>query len=85
MIITPVTTGPLEEIADFLASGPSTDELLQFRPSPQLQARAQELLEKLTDGCLSTEDRRELDQFEHAERLMRLTKARIHARKVQSV
>jgi hypothetical protein len=73
----------LEEIADFLASGPSPDELLQFRPSPQLQARAQDLLEKRKDGFLSTEELRELDQFEHAERLVRLTKARIHARKAR--
>ena len=37
----------MEEIADFLASGPSPDELLQFRPSPQTQTQAQagELLE----------------------------------------
>jgi len=75
------TVSALEEIADFLASGPSSAELLQFHPSPQLQARAQELLEKLKDGCISTEERRELDQFEHAERLVRLTKARIHARR----
>ena len=39
------TAGVLEEIADFLASGPTSD------------------------------------QFEYAERLMRLTKAGIHARK----
>lgn len=77
------TGGALEEIADFLASGPSSDELLRFRPSPQLQARAQELLEKRKDGCLSNEELRELDQFEHAERLVRLTKASIHARKAR--
>lgn len=73
--------GALEEIADFLACGPSPEEILQFRPSPQVQARAEELLEKLKDGCLSAEEGRELDQFEHAERLVRLIKARIHARK----
>jgi hypothetical protein len=83
MAVTQGSVGALEEIADFLASGPAPDELLRFRPSPQLQARAQELLEKLKDGCLSAEERRELDQFEHAERLLRLTKARIHARKAQ--
>jgi hypothetical protein len=74
----------LEEIADFLASGPTPDELLRFRPSPQLQVRAQELLQKLKDGCLSADERGELDQFEYAERLMRLTKAQIHARKARN-
>ena len=75
------TLGALEEIADFLASGPSPEELLQFRPSPQTLARAEELLDALKDGCLSVEERRELDQFEQAERLMRLVKARIQAGK----
>lgn len=73
------TLGPVEEIADFLASCPAPDELLRFRPSPQTQARAEELLEKLKDGCLSAEERKELDQFEQAERLMRLVKARVRA------
>jgi hypothetical protein len=73
--------GAIEEIADFLASGPSPDQLLQFRPSPQTEARAEELLEKLKDGCLSADDRAELDQFEQVERLMRFVKARIHASK----
>lgn len=76
--------GALEEIADFLASGPSPDELLEFRPSTQTQARAEELLDKLKEGNLSSEERRELDQFEQAERLVRLVKARIRARKRRS-
>lgn len=81
MPTTQSTLGPIEEIADFLASCPAPDELLQFRPSPQSQTRAEELLEKLKDGCLSAEERKELDQFEQAERLMRLVKARIQAGK----
>lgn len=79
----PGTLGALEEIADFLACGPSPEELLQFRPSPQTQARAEELLAKLKDGCLSAGERGELDQFEQAERLMRLVKARIQAGKAR--
>jgi hypothetical protein len=83
MAVTQHPPGVLEEIADFLSAGPTPEELLRYRPSPQLQARAQELLQKLKDGCLSTDERQELDQFEHTERLMCLTKARIHARKAQ--
>ena len=82
MAVPRATVGALEEIADFLASAPSK-ELLRSRPSLQVQERAQELLERLKDHGLSIEERRELDQFENAERLMRLTKARIHARKAQ--
>ncbi len=79
----PSTLGAIEEIADFLASGPSPDELLQFRPSGQTQSRAEELLEKLKDGCLSIDERAELDQFEQVERLMRSVKARIRAAKAR--
>jgi len=68
-----------EEIADFLAAGPSPEEILQFRPSLQTQARAIELLERLKEDALSAEERAELNQFEQVERLMRFVKARIHA------
>jgi hypothetical protein len=77
------TIGALEEIADFLASGPSPEAFLQFRPSRQTQDRADELLERLKEGSLSAAERGELDQYEQAERLMRLVKARIHARKAR--
>jgi hypothetical protein len=79
----PSTLGAMEEIADFLATGPSPDELLQFRPSPRTQARAEELLEKLKDGCMSVDEQAELDQFEQVERLMRFVKARIRAGNAQ--
>jgi hypothetical protein len=77
------TLGAFEEIADFLASGPSPDGLLGFRPSVQTQARAEELLGKLNEGSLSAEERAELDQFEQVERLMRFVKARIWAAKAR--
>jgi hypothetical protein len=83
MSVTESAAGPLAEVADFLASGPSPDDFLRFRPSPQLQARAQALLEKRKNGRLSDDEQRELDQFEHAERLLRLTKARIHAQRAR--
>ena len=83
MASAPSTLRAMEEIADFLAFGPSPEELLQFRPSPRTQARAEELLEKLKDGCLSVDERAELDQFEQVERLMRFVKARIQAAKVR--
>ena len=79
----PSAPGAFEEIADLLASGPSPDELLQYRPSSETQARAEELLEKLKDGCLSADERADLDQFEQVERLMRFVKARIQAAKAR--
>lgn len=83
MSITQSVLGPVEEIADFLASSPPAEEILVFRPSPEVQARAGELLEKHKDGCLSLEERHELAEFEQAERLMRLVKARVQARRLR--
>lgn len=41
------------------------------------------MIEKVKDGCLSAEERKALDQFEQAERLKRLVKARVQARKAR--
>jgi hypothetical protein len=70
-----------EEIADFLASCPSREQLLTFRPSPQVQERARELLEKSKSGQITADEQWELDQFEYAEMLMQLVKARVRAAK----
>jgi hypothetical protein len=80
MAITGTPAGLLDEVADFLLSGPSTEELLNYRPSEQSQDRARELLEKQSEGRLSFDEQRELDQFELTERLMRLMKSKIHLR-----
>ncbi len=72
-------SGPriLDELSTFLASTPTREQLLAFRPSEGLQQRARELLDKSAEGNLSSEERRDLDEFAHAERLMRLVKARL--------
>ena len=51
--------------------------LLAYRPSPAVQQRATELLDRQADGEATPDDQRELDQFAHAELLMRLVKARL--------
>jgi hypothetical protein len=72
----------LEEIAEFLASSPTREQLLNFHPSEEVQQRAGELLAKLKNGRLTEEEQQELDQFVHIERLMGLVKATLHAKKV---
>lgn len=67
----------LEEIADLFASCPNREQLLGFRPSSAVQQRASELLAKQNDGTTTDEEQRELDQYEQAEVLMRLVKARL--------
>jgi hypothetical protein len=72
------------EIADFLATCPSREQLLNYHPSDQVQRRAQELLEKNKEGNLTKSEQWELDQYEHAEILMRLVKARLRSRKAST-
>jgi hypothetical protein len=69
----------LIEISEFLASAPSQEELLKYRPSEQLQERARDLLAKLKNDRLTAEEERELDQFEWVDSLLGLVQARIRA------
>jgi hypothetical protein len=71
-----------EEIADFLATCPTREQWLQFRPTPQTQQRVRELLEKSKAGRISEEEQWELDQFEFAETLVQLVKVRLRPKKV---
>ncbi len=74
-----------EEVAEFLASSPTLDALLNYRPSQEAQQRAQELLWKLSNGHLSEEEQQELDQFEHVEMLMQLVKAKARLRAMKGL
>ena len=69
--------GCFKELADFLASQPNRLQILKYRPSTTVQQRASELLLKQNEGEISSEERRELDQFAFAEVLMRLIKAKL--------
>ncbi len=68
-----------EEIAVLFASDPRPQQILEFRPSDSAARRASELLDLNRQGRLGEQQRQELDQFEQAELLMRLVKARIRA------
>lgn len=68
-----------DELATFFASSPSTSDILEFRPSPAAVERGNQLLEMNRSAELDVSLRQELGQFEMAESLMRLVKARIRA------
>jgi hypothetical protein len=70
-----------EELANLFASHPASQSLLRFRPSKTLQKRAEILLSNNNEGEATFEEMQELDEFAHGERLMRLVKARINAKK----
>ena len=76
-----VATWLVDDVADFLASNPSREELLAYRPSRQAQERFNALLERSKKGSLSNEEEWELNQFEPIEMLMQAVKARLRTRR----
>jgi hypothetical protein len=71
------TTSFLQELAEFLASRPTPQQLLKYRPSKAVQRRAEMLLLKNNEGDISIEEKRELDQMACTEVLLRLIKAKL--------
>lgn len=76
MATIPASTSVIEEVLDFLATGPSPQQILAFRPSAESQGRLGGLLAKNRQMRLSEDEEEELDDFEQAELLMQLAKAR---------
>ncbi len=64
-----------EEVAEFLAAI-NPEKLLELRPSPSVQERVEELIDKKKEGGLSAEEQYELDRYLALEHLIALTKAR---------
>jgi hypothetical protein len=63
-----------EEVYFFLASAPSHEQILAFRPSPSVQERILQLLEASKAGLLTREEQAELDEFEQVEHFVRMLK-----------
>jgi hypothetical protein len=66
-----------DEMVDLFADPAMAERILNFHPSPAMQTRIEELLEKNREGKLSSEEAAELDEVERLEHFMRLIKARI--------
>ncbi|QDS93865.1 hypothetical protein FF011L_26410 [Roseimaritima multifibrata] len=77
MSTAPAPSTLFDEIATLFASAPSPASILEFRPSRSSIDRANRLLELNRENALDQASRSELEQFEQAELLMRLVKARI--------
>ena len=65
------------DVVEFLARGPSPQQIVTFRPSTQTQKRVTELLAKSKKGDLKSEETIELDHYEYVEHLMCLVKAKV--------
>jgi hypothetical protein len=63
-------------ILEFLVGQPSSAEVVRFGPTPAMQARVDELLEKNRAGTLTAADTKELDEYMRINHLITLLKAR---------
>ncbi len=61
-------------ILEFLASNPSSDAILKFRPTAKMQARISKLLAKNGEGELTPAESTELDEYLHINDLLSLLK-----------
>lgn len=81
--IAPAETIPYQDdrqIVELLASQPSPETILAIRPTPALQARMSELLDRHKSGILSAKEEVELDRYLLLEHWVRLAKAHAYKR-----
>ena len=69
-------------VTDFLAAGPSVDDLIAYRLPETLQERAQYLLDKKRDEGLTAPEQQEMDEFLQIDHLMALVKAKARLKRL---
>lgn len=62
-------------VLDFLTSQPTPEQIAEFRPTPEMQARLRFLIEKEHSGDLSQQEQQELSEYEQIEHLIVMFKA----------
>ena len=67
-----------DEMIDFLATGPTAEQIIAHKASEAMQTRLRELLDKNSEEGLTEAETAELDGFESVEDLMGLLKAKAH-------
>ena len=68
-----------EQVLDFLATGPSAQEIVRFRPSVEAQQRFSELLELNRQRELTLAEIEELDHYVRVDRMLSLLKAKAYS------
>jgi hypothetical protein len=63
-----------DEVLEFLVSGPSPQDILDFRPSIAAQERLRQLLQTNREGTLTALETAELDAYQLLEHFMRRLK-----------
>lgn len=63
-------------ITDFLASDPTSEQIISYRLPADLEARAHDLLERNGEGELTPDEVEEMNDFVRVEQMMSLLKAK---------
>jgi hypothetical protein len=62
-------------ILDFIASNPTSQQIADFRPTPDMQERLRTLLDRSKSGNLTPSEHAELNEYERIEHIVILLKA----------
>ncbi|HET7089169.1 MAG TPA: hypothetical protein VFL17_10995 [Anaerolineae bacterium] len=73
--LSPLPNKTYRYILEFLVSQPSPEAVLTFKPTSEMQARVEELLEKNRAGQLSPAESAELDEYVRVDHLITMLKA----------
>lgn len=74
--LSPLPNEIYQYILHFLVSNPSAEEVVNFGPTPVMQARIDRLIEKNRNGTLTSLEERELDEYVQINHLVTMLKAR---------
>jgi hypothetical protein len=69
-----------EQVLEFLASGPSSQEIVAYKPSKAAQTHFSRLLEANRERRLSPQEEEELDHYIAMDRMLSLLKAKASTR-----
>jgi len=69
-----------DEILDFITSGPTLEQIIDFAPSEKTSKRVHYLLEAQDNGTLSPDEKAELEEFARADHFMEMLKVRARRR-----
>jgi hypothetical protein len=73
-------THTYDEVLDFLTAKMTPEEIANFRPSPEAQARFSELIARKKTDSITSAETEELEEFLRLEHFMIMAKARAQLR-----
>lgn len=84
MAIAPRERTPSNEILDFLLSQPTSEQIIELRPSEAIQERLRTLLDGNRNNALNDSERAELEEYLRLEHFVRQLKIRAREKQAES-